>query len=111
METVRESYRVTSEIWCCTDCYLAYHYGATAVDCETWDSESFSETFNTWGENGVTITDDVCSEHATDGEIPCEYCHSAEYENGMDTFSRARCYICDDRAAGSRYRLQASHLI
>jgi ribosomal protein L37AE/L43A len=114
MKTVREKYRVTSDVWCCSDCYMAYHYGHNASEIsysEEWQRDIYIETFNTWAENGVTVTDNVCSTHETDGIEPCHECGSSDYENGITEFSKSRCQICEDHLAGSRYRLQASHLI
>ncbi len=110
METMRETYRVTSDLWCCTNCYLSYHYGHVYEYPREWENGHliYSETVNTLAENGVTIDDHVCREHDSESES-CRSCKSAD--SGYTVFSKSRCDICEDHLAGSRYRLQASHVI
>lgn len=81
------------DVWVCTDCYFAHHYGATEHDGEWFAGDSDTpcdrEPFGLWRQPGYEFADNTDSET---GE-------------GIDDFSWRRCSGCGSTLGGSRYRL------
>jgi ribosomal protein L37AE/L43A len=100
--------RTYADIWVCTDCHFAHHYGATEVDGQWYAGESDSpadrEPLALIGDEYV-VADNTCSDHEGDDETACEHCGQEGYEDGIQDFSWSRCDGCGSTLGGSRYRL------
>lgn len=106
-----------SNVWVCTDCYFAHHYGAHQHDGQWFAGESDTpcEREPLALLAGDDLSDNTCSDHYyeqdcsknEDGENtePCAQCGSSDDENGMDDFSWSWCAGCGSTLGGSRYRL------
>jgi ribosomal protein L37AE/L43A len=114
------------DLWVCTDCYFAHHYGAHEIKVE--DADSYNEAGWYAGESDrpcdreplgecehLELADNTCSDHYygqscetnEDGENvePCDHCRRSDDENGIREFDWWRCDGCGSRLGGSRYRL------
>jgi hypothetical protein len=115
------------DVWVCTDCYFAHHYG-TRYEAVP---DASGETVMMWfvGESdrpceageplskldGFEVTDHTCSDHYygqdpqedDDGEFtePCEQCGGTDREDGLIEFSWRACQGCGSHLGGARYRL------
>jgi ribosomal protein L37AE/L43A len=115
MTTTREY----ADVWVCTDCYFAHHYGASEHDGKWYANESDSPCES--GEplrllDNYETSDNTCSNHSVEdlydedgdrtGETSaCEDCGQTDYETGIEDFSWRRCDGCGSTLGGSRYRL------
>lgn len=120
-----ESY---GDIWVCTDCYFAHHYGAHEIKPEDADernpagwysgeSDQPCEGGEPLGEidDDFTVFDHTCSDHRyqqddetdEDGEYvtPCDGCGSTDDEDGLIDFTWRSCDGCNSHLGGSRHRL------
>jgi len=80
-----------SDVWVCTDCYFAHHYGATEHEGAWYAGES--DTPADWEPlhelEGFHLADNTDSNTG----------------DGIDTFSWSSCDGCGSTLGGSRYRL------
>lgn len=122
--------RTYSDIWICTNCYFAHHYGAH-FHCEVCNVENCEHDGAAWYAGDIDTpadceplarldrsetSDNTCSNHyygqtcETDDETseyvkPCEQCGSSDDETGITEFSMSSCDGCGSHLGGSRYRL------
>lgn len=93
------------EVWVCSDCYMAHHYGTndtTVVFADHWNREDYvHRAMSIDGE----LTDWTCPEHEGTDDDECQWCGEYGYEDGVTDFSKSPCDLCGSHYAGSRYRL------
>jgi ribosomal protein L37AE/L43A len=116
-----------ADVWVCTDCYFAHHYGATEVDGQWYAGESdtpsdreplglIPDIGHVSGIWRVTfVSDNTCSEHSVseilDGDeyeidtTECPHCGQRGWEDGHTEFTWSSCDGCGSHLGGSRYRL------
>jgi hypothetical protein len=85
--------RTHSDVWVCTDCYFAHHYGATEVEGQWFagDSDTPADRQPLARLDGFELADNTDSET---GE-------------GIDEFSWRSCQGCGSTLGGGRHRLAA----
>jgi ribosomal protein L37AE/L43A len=111
--------REYSDVWVCTDCYFAHHYGARLGPDGLWyagDTDTPCDREPLTRLDDGEISDNTCADHSVeeiyddDGDrtgdtTACEQCSQTGYEDGIDGFSSRWCDGCNTHLAGSRYRL------
>jgi hypothetical protein len=118
-----------SDLWVCTDCHFAHHYGFTAMvrdeSGQLWgpfsseDRADMAGTEFVWfaGESDEPadreplgrvhdreLADNTCSNHDVETG-PCPSCDGVDYEDGIEAFSWSTCQGCGSTLGGARYRL------
>ncbi len=71
------------DIWVCTDCYFAHHYGAHEHEGEWFAGESDEPCDReplSDGLEGFELTDNTCSNHTWDREQECPVCDDGVVE-------------------------------
>ena len=106
-------------IWVCTDCYFAHHYGFTEHEGKFYagDTDIPADREPLLLLVGLNLFGNTCSNHyygqdhvfdqrqGGDPLIPCAHCGNADWENGIDDFSWRPCEGCGSTLGGSRFRL------
>lgn len=116
MSDMKTTYPDDGDVWVCTDCYFAHHYGRHEHDGLWYSGESDEPCeLEPLGKlDDVDLSDNTCSDHDADEtrdddyeliEIPCTHCGQTGYENGIQEFSWSSCGGCGSNLGGSRYRL------
>lgn len=123
MSDMKTTYPNDGDVWVCTDCYIAHHYGRHEHD-GLWysgDGDEPCELEPLCKLDDVDLSDNTCSDH--DGnpdstyfpiieirlmDVPqaCTHCGSSDYGNGIQEFSWSSCHGCGSNLGGSRYRLR-----
>ena len=116
MSDMKTTYPDDGDVWVCTDCYIAHHYGRHEHDGLWYSGESDEPCeLEPLGKlDDVDLSDNTCSDHDADEtrdddyvliEIPCTHCGQTGYENGIQDFTWHSCHGCGSNLGGSRYRL------
>ena len=98
---------IRCNIWVCTDCYFAHHYGVREHDGKWYAGESdepseLKPLGKVWDDE---LTDNTCADHDGTDDKVCTHCREATYEDGMEEFTWRSCDGCGSHLGGSRHRL------
>jgi hypothetical protein len=92
--------RTAGEIWACTDCLFAHHYGPDSIESAEWDRDTYESEIT-----GLDLSDYSCTAHDGTAASECAECGRESDESGYSEFSRQSCELCRSSLGGSRFRM------